>query len=181
MDYAAAAAALASKDIDAIFGQLNLIGLKDKGVAKIVYTTKGDRPEFGRNGHVLATEAFEAAHPEIVQTVVTTLVKTARWSSLPENKPALIDLWAKSGVEKSILAEDLEGDDLALRSSPIVDDFIRAQYAAQAKAARENGLVRRDVDIDGWFETKYLDVALKEQKLETFWPRFRADGTKEAS
>ncbi|GBD46844.1 ABC transporter substrate-binding protein [Methylopila sp. Yamaguchi] len=178
LDYAAAVAAIANKDIDAIFGQLNLIGLKDKSVAKIVYTTKGDRPEFGRNGHVLATEAFERSRPEIVQKVVTTLVRTAHWSSLPENRAALIDLWAKSGVEKGILAQDLEGDDLAVRSSPVIDDFIRAQYAAQARAARENGLVRRDVDTDGWFETRYLDAALKELKLESFWPRFRADGTK---
>ena len=46
-----------------------LIELEQKGLAKVVYTTKGNNPAFGRNGHVLVTEAFERAHPDITARV----------------------------------------------------------------------------------------------------------------
>ncbi len=77
MDSASANAALASGDIDAAVGDTTLITLAEKKIAKIVYTTKGDDPRLGRYAHVLVTETFEKAHPDLTQKVTTAFVKAA--------------------------------------------------------------------------------------------------------
>ncbi|OWK26071.1 hypothetical protein AJ87_48025 [Rhizobium yanglingense] len=67
LDSAGTVAALTSKDIDAAFGDTQLINLAAKGAADIIYTTKGDDPRFGRNAGVIGRQAFIEAHPEITQ------------------------------------------------------------------------------------------------------------------
>jgi sulfonate transport system substrate-binding protein len=37
-------------------------------------------------------------------------------------------------------------------------------------------LVRRDIDLNSWFEPKYLDSAIKQLGLEKLWTRYGADG-----
>jgi sulfonate transport system substrate-binding protein len=176
MDYAAAIAALATGGLDAVFGQNSLIGLEQDGIARVIYTTKGDDPRFGRNGHVVVTQSFATKHPELVQRVVKAFVQAAHWSSQEANRPALLDLWAKSGTPVDVLRKDLEGDKLVERNSPLIDDFIVEQYRVQAQQAKAYGLIRRDVDVAGWFDSRYLDAALKDLDLETFWARYDTAG-----
>ncbi|HMK78296.1 MAG TPA: ABC transporter substrate-binding protein [Xanthobacteraceae bacterium] len=177
LDQAATAAALASKDIDAAFGDTPLIHLAENGIADIVYTTKGKNPAFARNAGVIAREAFIEAHPEITQRVVNAFVKAALWSSLEQNRAALLELWAKSGTPVSVLAEFFAGDTLAYRNSPLIDPLLVAQYREQADKAIAFGLIRRKVDLTGWFEPKYLETALKSLGLKSTWTSYRADGT----
>lgn len=47
--------------------------------------------------------------------------------------------------------------------------------------SKEFGLVRRDVELNGWFEPKYLKNALERLKLEKFWQPYGADGKPLAS
>jgi sulfonate transport system substrate-binding protein len=176
MDFVQAQAALASRDIEASFGESDLLELADKGVARIAYTTKGDNPAFGRQAHVLATEAFAAQHPDVTGRLVKAFVKAAHWSSLEENREALFELWAKSGIPAGTFRADFEGQALKYRNSPLLDDFLRDQYRIQAEQAKEHGLIRRDVDVSDWFDTRYLEAALKELHLEDFWPRLGLDG-----
>jgi sulfonate transport system substrate-binding protein len=176
MDSATTNAALAAKDIDAAFGNYNLISLSEAGRARIVYTTKGDNPAFERQGALLATDAFESAHPRLVAKIVKAVVAAARWSSDEANRDALMEVWAKSGIPASVFRYDFEGQPLRYRNSPMIDPFLIEQYRFQAKQAREFGLVRRDIDVTGWFEPRYLDQALKELGLENYWTRYGADG-----
>jgi sulfonate transport system substrate-binding protein len=176
MDFVQAQAALASRDIEASFGESDPLELADKGVARIAYTTKGDNPAFGRQAHVLATEAFAAQHPDVTGRLVKAFVKAAHWSSLEENREALFELWAKSGIPAGTFRADFEGQALKYRNSPLLDDFLRDQYRIQAEQAKEHGLIRRDVDVSDWFDTRYLEAALKELHLEDFWPRLGLDG-----
>jgi len=176
MDFVQAQAALASRDIEASFGESDLLELADKGVARIAYTTKGDNPAFGRQAHVLVTEAFADQHPDVTGRVVRAFVKAAHWSSLEESREALFELWARSGIPASTFRADFAGQDLKYRNSPLLDDFLRDQYRIQAVQAKEHGLVRRDVDVSDWFDTRYLEAALKELQLEDFWPRLGIDG-----
>ena len=176
MDSASANAALATGDIDAAVGDTTLITLAEKKIAKVVYTTKGDDPRLGRYAHVLVAEAFEAAHPDLTQTVTTAFVKAAHWSSEEPNRAALIDLWTKSGTSASVLTEFFSGETLKYRNSPLIDDLFIDQYKQAALQSKAFGLLRRDVDLNGWFETKYLNAALKELKLEGYWTPYGADG-----
>lgn len=181
LDGAATVAALTSKDIDAAFGDTQLINLAANGSADVIYTTKGEDPRFGRNAGIIAREAFIDAHPEITQRVVDAFVKAAQWSSDEPNRAALFELWHKSGTPVPILEEYFSKDTLAYRNSPLIDDLLVSQYKEQAVKSKEFGLVRRDVELNGWFEPKYLKNALERLKLEKFWQPYGADGKPLAS
>lgn len=181
LDSAGTVAALASKDIDAAFGDTELINLAAKGSADIVYTTKGDDPRFGRNAGIIAREAFIDAHPEVTQRVVDAFVKAAQWSSDEANREPLLELWHKAGTPIPVLAEFFNNDKLAYRNSPLIDDLLVSQYRQQAVKSKEYGLIRHDVDLDGWFEPKYLNNSLEKLGLRTFWQSYGADGKPVAS
>lgn len=176
MDSASANAALATGDIDAAVGDTTLITLAEKKIAKIVYTTKGDDPRLGRYAHVLVTDAFEKAHPDLTQTVTTAFVKAAHWSSQEPNRDALIALWGKSGTATSVLAEFFSGETLKYRNTPLIDALFIDQYQQAAAQSKAFGLLRRDVDLTGWFDTRYLETAIKELKLEGYWVPYDAQG-----
>jgi sulfonate transport system substrate-binding protein len=176
MDTATTTAALATKDIDAAFGNFPLITLQEQGSARIVYTTKGDNPAYERHSHVIASDAFVAAHPDLTQRLVTGFVKATRWSSDEANREAVLEIWARSGTPASVFRYDFDGQPLRYRNSPIIDPFLIEQYRAQARQAREFGLLRRDVDLAGWFDTQFLEASLKQLGLENHWQRLGVDG-----
>ncbi|WP_085044064.1 ABC transporter substrate-binding protein [Ensifer aridi] len=181
LDSAGTVAALTSKDIDAAFGDTQLINLAAKGSADVIYTTKGDDPRFGRNAGIIGREAFIEAHPEITQRIVDAFVKAAQWSSDEPNRTALFELWHKSGTPIPILEEYFSNDTLAYRNSPLIDGLLVSQYEEQAAKGKEYGLIRRDVDLEGWFEPKYLNDALERLNLKSFWQPYGADGKPLAS
>ncbi|MEK1873081.1 MAG: ABC transporter substrate-binding protein [Rhizobium altiplani] len=181
LDSAGTVAALTSKDIDAAFGDTQLINLATKGAADIIYTTKGDDPRFGRNAGVIGRQAFIDAHPDITQRVVDAFVKAAQWSSDEPNRTALLELWHKSGTPVPILEEYFKGDTLAYRNSPLIDDLLVSQYKEQAAKSKEFGLIRRDVALEGWFEPRYLKSAIERFNLQHFWQAYGADGKPLAS
>ena len=37
-------------------------------------------------------------------------------------------------------------------------------------------LIRKKPEIDSWFDRRYLNAALKELKLEAYWPVYGANG-----
>jgi sulfonate transport system substrate-binding protein len=41
-------------------------------------------------------------------------------------------------------------------------------------------LIRREVTIDDWFDTRYLQNALKKQGLENYWTAYDAKGQPKA-
>jgi len=110
--------------------------------------------------------------------VVDALVKAARFAADEANRRAVFDLWARSGFPAEVFAEDFSEERLANRLTPVIDPYVVARYKNLVARVRDYGMVRRDVDIDSWFEPKYLDAALKAQHLEHFWPRFDVDGQK---
>ncbi|MCJ2091146.1 ABC transporter substrate-binding protein [Methylobacterium sp. J-072] len=176
MDTATTNAALASRDIEAAFGNFPLISLAEQKKAAIVYATKGNDRGLERQSALLVTEAFERAHPDLVAKVVKALVEAARWSSDEANRDALIAVWAKSGTPASVFRYDLADQELRYRNSPLVDPFFVEQYRVQARQAKAFGLIRRDVDVTGWFEPHYVDQAVRELGLERYWERFGPDG-----
>lgn len=181
LDFAAADAALASRSVDAVFGSPTIFALRRRGLAKIAYTTKGDNPAFGRHSHVLVQEAFEQANRELVGRIVNSFVRAADWASKEENREALFEIWGKSGHSIENFREDFEGLPLAHRNNPLLDAFLQGQYRVQADQALEHRLVRRRVDTAGWFDTQYLDAALRDLGLERRWARRDAEGREIAS
>ena len=178
LDTGSALAALNAGEIDGTFGSIELLGLRDRGIVELPYNTKADAVSFGRHSAIFVTEAFDQAHPELVQRVVDAFVKAARFGADEAHRSAVFDLWAKAGYPPQAFAEDFENERLANRLSPLIDDYVVARYRDQAAHVRQYGLIRKDVDVDGWFEPKYLQAALKAQGLENFWPKYDAAGQK---
>ena len=181
MDTATTNAALTSKDIDAAFGNFPLASLAEKNIAEIIYTTKGDNPAYERHSTLIGQDAFIKAHPDITQKIVSAIVRAARWASDEANREAFFEISARTGFPASGYRFDFSNQELKYRNTPIIDASIIESYRVQARQAREFGLLRRDVDLNGWFDRSFLDIALKEQGLVGYWQEYDASGRPQAA
>lgn len=176
LDTAGAQAALTTKDIDAAFGYVELFALRDKGVAKVVWSAAQDSYRFTRQTVLLVDDDYAAKNPKIVQRVVTTVVKAARAYSDEQQRGELFALWGKAELPEKAWREDFVGQPLRVRLSPLLDPFLVARYKDASEEAFNLKLTRSKPEIDSWFDRSYLNAALKELKLEGYWPEYAADG-----
>jgi sulfonate transport system substrate-binding protein len=100
--------------------------------------------------------------------VVKVLTKAAWWASLPEHRQELIEFQSRTGIPSRYYEADFSGD-LKPRYSPLIDPAIRESYRKLIAFGIDHKLIRRASSLDSWFETKYLDQALHDLGLETFW------------
>ncbi|MGB8930121.1 MAG: ABC transporter substrate-binding protein [Anaeromyxobacteraceae bacterium] len=168
-------AALLSNDIDAQVSGADVFPLVDRGVARIIYSTQGD-PKLGRVSHLLVTEKFAAKYPQTVQRVVNVHLKGSAWLADEANRARAYQIWTKSGYGLPSWKGDWDGDILRDRSSPLFDEFYRAQYKRLLKAGRELKLVRRDIDIDAWLDPTWLNRGIATLGLQSLWRELDADG-----
>jgi len=168
-------AALATNDIDGT--TITPFDLEARGIAKRILELRDD-PKITRPGTVWVGEEFEKKYPHIVQRIVTRLVKVAYWSTQEANREKEFQAWATSGSQAYI---DYKKDwdsvpDLRVRINPLLDEYYVASLKNSIEETKKYKLIRKDVSIDGWLEPKYLNQALKELKLEDYWPQFDAEG-----
>ena len=168
-------AALLSKDIDAQVSGNDLFPLVDRGVVRVIHSTKST-PELTRLTHVLVTEDFEGRYPDLVQRLVNTLLKEAAWETDEANRSKAYLIWTKSGLSLSAWRKEYDGESLTVRDSPLFDDYYRAQYKRLLKTAIELKLVRRGFEIDPWLDPKYLNRGLADLGLNGKWKPLPANG-----
>jgi sulfonate transport system substrate-binding protein len=176
LDLAGAQAALTTKDIDAAFGYVELFVLRDKGVAKVVWSAAQDSYRYTRQTVLLVTDEFAEKNPQIVQRVVNVIVKTARAYSDESQRADVFAQWGKAELPEKYWREDFIGQQLRVRLSPLLDPFLVARYKDATEEAFNLKLIRSKPEVASWFDRRYLNAALKAQKLEGFWPEFAADG-----
>ncbi|WP_111861522.1 ABC transporter substrate-binding protein [Acinetobacter sp. CFCC 10889] len=175
-DGAVGYSALASGDLDAIWSNQTLFPVVDRGIAKIIYSTKQEPTQNQLSGYVLVNSKFEQKYPETVQRVVNVLVKQAAWESNPTNKTELFKLWSKSGLPYANFVKANTGVDLKRHSAPIFDAYNINLIKQKLKAGQDLKLIRGNVDVDQWIEPKYVNNALKTLNLQTFWTPLNANG-----
>ena len=176
LDTASAQAALTTKDIDAAFGYVELFMLREKGSAKVVWSAAQDSFRYTRQTALLVSDEFATKQPQIVQRVVDTVVKTARVYSEESQRGELFAQWGKAEYPERFWREDFVGQPLRVRLSPLLDPFLVARYKDAADEAFTLKLIRSKPEIDTWFDPRFLNAALKSQKLEGYWPEYAADG-----
>lgn len=176
LDTGSAQAALVSNGVDAAFGGSEWFKVRDQGLARVAYSTKGQDPAFTRQASLLVRGDFEKANPAEVQRVVDVFVRAAHWASDEKNRDELFTIWAKSGTPVASYKAEFENDALAVRNSPLLDPFIIGRYKAVVADAVKLKLIRRSVTIDDWVEPKYLRASLKKQGWENHWTAFDAKG-----
>jgi sulfonate transport system substrate-binding protein len=176
LDHGGSIAALASRDIDAAFGYVGLFDLRDKGLAKIIWSAHEDNYKYTRQTALLVTDEFAAKHPRTVERVVKVVVKYAHKYSDESRRAELFDAWGKTEYPDKIWREDFIGQPLRVRQSPLLDPFLVARYKDAANESFELKLTRSKPEIDSWFDSRYLNAVLKELKLEGYWPAYAANG-----
>jgi len=174
LDAATLKAALATGDIDgAIVKPYDLVS---RGVAKILFKIPHD-PKITSVSNFWVSEEFEKKYPDIVQRLVTTVVKEAKYSSEEKNRTELMQMWSRQATDTYLdYVESWKNDKLRERNSPLLDEYYVASIQKAIDETKRFKLIRHDVDIAGWIEPKYLNNALKELKLEHYWDEYDKDG-----
>jgi len=165
----AGAAALGAGDVDALFTGSEAFQLQDKGIAKIIWTSKGTPWKW--RAELFVRKEFADKYPEITQIVANAYVKASYWEAQEENRPEVIRLAAQLGTPESVVLRDYEGDESAWkdRFSPLFDPFTTEHYREAAQFTYEQKLIGKKLDVKDLFDTRFLDTALKELKLENYW------------
>jgi sulfonate transport system substrate-binding protein len=176
MDVASSKAALVTKDVDAVFGNNDLLQLRDQGTAKIIYATKGD-PRFMKHATFIGDDAFIRKYPDITKRVVKQIVLAAKWISDNEATPTnVFQLWTKSGVPFNAYKEDRTGQSLKVISSPLIDSYVVAQYEKNIKEAKRFGLIKETFSFKAVVDDSFLKAVLRELNLENYWAPVDASG-----
>ena len=177
MDTATTKAAIITKDIDAAFGGVDLLALRDQGTARIIYDTRAD-PRFLRHSTLIASQDFVSKYPAITKRVVKVLVQASKWISDQEATPTPVyQLWTKSGTPFSNYKEDFNAaTSIKTRASPVIDEYVTAQYKRAISDAKRFGLIKNDFSFDAWLDTSFLKQVLKELNLEHYWQEYDSNG-----
>jgi sulfonate transport system substrate-binding protein len=169
-------AALTAGSVDAVIGSSVLLSLRDKGLAKVFYSSHDIGPKAAGFGAITVTESFEQRYPEATQRVVRGLVRAAEWLGHEENREEALQIWTRSGVPYPALRDEYAGVALKDVFNPRIDEFFISQYRDAIAFSREQKLIRSGIDLQQWFLPRYVDQALDQLGLQRTWPRRDASG-----
>ena len=169
MDSATSRAALATRDVDAVIGMNDLFSLRDQGIARVIYLSKGDA-SVTCNGTLTGTADFIKKYPDLTKRVVKVYVAASKWlADRQADSSEAFQLWTRSGVRFSDFKEDWQGDNFKERASPLIDAYVTSRYNRAIADAKRYKLIRNTFPIEPWTDRHFLDEVLKEQGLQDFW------------
>jgi sulfonate transport system substrate-binding protein len=160
-------AALTNGEADASVGVASLLTLRDQGIVRLIYSTAGKTTPDGINAFSV-TEDFANTYPVATGAVVRAIVKAANWTAQAHNREGVLDIWARSGTPRKVLAEDMSGP-LKDTDIPVIDDLFVAGLKIGVDFSVRNKLIRQPFDVDTWIDRRYVDAALRDLKLVSYW------------
>jgi len=123
-------------------------------------------PDLNTYGFLNVREDFAAAHPDVVERVLTVYEKARKWSlSHPEELRAIV---AKAGkLTDQVAAKQLERNDL---SSGMIGAKQRDTIVAAGDVLKESGVIPGDTDIgktaDALIDPQYITRVAKRQEAQ---------------
>jgi sulfonate transport system substrate-binding protein len=159
--------ALSNGNADASVGTASLLTLRDQGLVRIIYSTAGKTTPDGINAFSV-TEDFSNKYPVATGAVVRAIVKAANWTAQPHNRDAVLDIWAKSGPPRKVIADDLAGS-LKDTDIPLIDELFVAGLKIGVDFSVRNKLIREPFDVDAWIDRRYVNAALRDLNLVSYW------------
>ncbi|GLZ89311.1 ABC transporter [Metapseudomonas resinovorans] len=162
LDFNAASAALAAKQIDATWGLSNLIALRERGLAELPLNSRDLDGAGSTQAVLVATGDFIRQYPEVVGRLVKAQQKAVNWIRDDANKAAYVELVSSlASYPPGILASDLAQESLNRYFDPHLDaEFIGLLQQGVDLAAKER-LIRRGFQVADWVEPRFLDAALQ--------------------
>ncbi|MEZ0299803.1 MAG: ABC transporter substrate-binding protein [Candidatus Methylacidiphilales bacterium] len=172
------ASALATGGIDALF-TLQAYNLEEKGLGKIIWSTKGQPPDWKVGIGVWGARDFLEKQPELAQIVVTAYVRAAHWVSRDENREEMVKIGTVTGVPESVVRRNYEDPTISWRNrwSPLFAQHVYDHYRVNVDYALDKKIIRKRVGVEDLIEPRFLTQALKDLKLEEYWSREAAPGS----
>lgn len=173
LDWNAASAALATRQIDAAWGGVDLLSLQEKGLAKIIFSARDLGRENTFTSGFVGRGAFISANPDVAQRLVNVLVHTQYRLSQPAHQEEFFTVTSeRSGIPLALAHAEFDGDGMAFRGSPRIDDFVLANLRRSVDQAKELGLIRNAYDVRNWVEPRFVEQAIVDLKIEEAWPPY---------
>jgi sulfonate transport system substrate-binding protein len=171
LDPAAANAALAAKQIDASWGLIPILALKQQKIVEVPLSTGQRQDGAGtiQSGLVGRSE-FIKQHPEIVQTLINTVLQSAHWVSQPENREKAIQLVTKNtGLPAELYALSLQDKALKTVFSPLLDEYYLGHLQEGVQTALKAKLIKRDVDVKQWQNAEFVERGIQQLNYVNYW------------
>ena len=151
LDFNAAVAALAAKQIDASWSGSGLTALQAKGLAELPLNTK----DLGGAGSVqavlLGTGKFVDAHPEVVAKLLKAQQQAVEWLTQDSNKDAYIQLVSGlASYPPVILSQDLKDQKLSEVFQSSLDPVFLGKLQDSVDLASQQKLIRKPFKVSDW-------------------------------
>lgn len=176
LDWNAARAALAARQIDATWGGMGLLAARSQGIEVPVSTKQMPLLATTQVG-LIGRAAFIERYPAATQKLVDEYVKNAAWISDPAHQSEYIRLMAeRSAIPATLFESEMADTNLNFRSSPRLDPFLRNSFQDSIDRAASLRLIRRTFKVGDWFDPRFVDAAVQRLGLQQRWPDYTADG-----
>lgn len=170
LDFNAVNAALAAKKIDASWGPSRFFSLRDKHIVNLPVSTRQFEGAGSSQGVFLGRQTFIQQHPRETQQIVSQVVKGLGWLSNEQNRVAQVALFfTQSGYPASVYAQELHGVNLKFLYSPLFDSYYTQQLQQKISLAKQQGLIRQNIQIKEWINSSFINKALQDTNLKAYW------------
>ncbi|MCX2543195.1 ABC transporter substrate-binding protein [Pseudomonas sp. COW5] len=151
LDFNAAVAALAAKQIDASWGSSGLTALQAKGLAELPLNTK----DLGGAGSVqsvlVGTGKFVDEHPEAVAKLLKAQQQAVEWLTQDGNKDAYVQLVSGlASYPPVILTQDLKDQNLSEVFPSTLDPLFLENLQGKVDLAAQQKLIRKPFKVNEW-------------------------------
>lgn len=145
----AGAAALATGSIDGLV-TISPYDLVDKGVAKIIWSTKGSSLNWRMLGGFWGEKSFLQQNPEITRLVVTAYVEAAAWASEEKHRQTFIDIGTRNGAAASVLTRTYDDPTLNWhdRWSPLFSPEIVKHFRETVQYAKDKSIISENINVN---------------------------------
>jgi sulfonate transport system substrate-binding protein len=167
----AGAAAVSAGNVDGFFTLNDAHVLNEKGVGKIIWSTKVAPPSWRMRAELWGAEKFIDENLEITQLLATATVRAMHWISLEENQANYIREQARLGMSESIIRLDMLDDNISWKDywSPVIGERIFEHYLALNDYATSARLIRKPVVTEKLIDKRFVPAALQSLQLEDYW------------
>ncbi|MEI2828432.1 ABC transporter substrate-binding protein [Pseudomonas mosselii] len=165
LDFNAANAALAAKQIDATWGLSSLLSLRERGLVELPVNSRDLKGAGSTQAVLLGTGEFIRQHPDLVQRVVNAQEQAVKWLRDERNREAYVDLVANTANwPKAILRDDLAEENLANYFDPRLDTGFVGLLQQGVDLAVQERLIRRGFQVADWIEPRFIDAAQRQDQ-----------------
>lgn len=168
----AGAAAFVSGGVDALVTLQDAFLLVDKGLGKVIWSTKQAPPDWKMRAELWGSAEFVQQHPDLTQVLANADLRAVHWISEDQNRSAYLhDLAERYSYPQSIIDREYAEEAISWREywSPLYSQSITRHYEDVVAYARSAGLIRNDVAVDTLIVPRFIDTGLKQLGLGDYW------------